>query len=76
MNIKYIKYTWKHKRAFLQVEKQLLGRNTISGYLHDVDKIFLYLLPLKKEAVQKIHRKLSKHHVESPRKKELRRNGY
>lgn len=69
MNIKYIKYTWKHKKAFLQVEKQLLGRNTISGYLHDADKIFLYLLPLKKKTVQKIHRKLSRHHVTSPKKK-------
>jgi hypothetical protein len=69
MNTKHIKYTWKHKKAFLQVERQLLGRNTIAGYLHDVDKIFLYLLPLKKKTVQNIHRKLSRHHVESDRKK-------
>ena len=30
-------YTWKHKKAFLKVEKKLLGKNTIRGYLHDVD---------------------------------------
>ena len=40
-NLKSISYTWKHKIAFLKVEKQLLGKNTLSGYLHDIDKILL-----------------------------------
>lgn len=59
-----ILYTLKHKRAFLEVEKRLRGRNTLHGYLHDWDKPFLYLsfwLDLKK--VQQIHRKHSRHHV-------------
>ncbi len=59
-----ILYTLKHKKAFLKVEKQLRGKNTLHGYLHDWDKPFLYLafwIDLKK--VQKIHRLHSKHHV-------------
>jgi len=67
--IKYIINTIKHKKAFFMVEKQLLGGNTLSGYLHDIDKLFLYLLPLKINTIRKIHRKYSKHHVESIRKK-------
>lgn len=70
MNIKSIKYTLKHKKAFLKVEKQLFGKNTISGYLHDIDKLFLYLLPIKKKTIRNIHRKLSKHHAETNRKKD------
>jgi len=61
--------TIKHKKAFLIIEKKLLGKNTITGYLHDVDKLFLYLLPLKISTIRKIHRKYSRHHVESIRKK-------
>ena len=68
-NLKSIIYTWKHKIAFLKVEKQLLSKNTLSGYLHDVDKILLYLLPLNKKIIRNIHRRWSKHHVESKRKK-------
>ena len=51
-NLKSIIYTWKHKIAFLKVEKQLLSKNTLSGYLHDVDKILLYLLPLNKKNIR------------------------
>lgn len=38
MQIDRIKYTMKHRKAFRAVEKQLLGHNTIRGYLHDLDK--------------------------------------
>lgn len=65
-----IVYTLKHKKAFLQVEKQLRGKNTWRGYLHDLDKPFLYMafwIDLKK--VQKIHRQNSKHHVKNSLKK-------
>lgn len=61
-NSQYIQYTWKHKKAFLKVEKQLLKKNTLRGYLHDVDKLLLYPF-LKKDIVTKIHRKFSKHHL-------------
>ena len=56
-----IKYTLEHRRAFLKVEKMLLGKNTLRGYLHDLDKVFLKVF-LNKKTVQKIHRKYSKHH--------------
>jgi len=57
-------YTLKHKKAFLKVEKELTGKNSISGYCHDIDKIFLYLITSKKKTSQ-IHRWWSKHHMES-----------
>lgn len=58
---KDFKYTWRHKKAILKLEKQILGKNTIQGYLHDTDKLFLYLLFTKKET-SRLHRKYSKHH--------------
>ena len=59
-----ISYTIRHKKAFLEVEKKLRGKNTWRGYLHDIDKPFLYLsLWIKFENIQKIHRKHNKHHV-------------
>ena len=61
-NIEYIKYTWKHKKAFLDIEKSILGYNTLRGYLHDADKLVMYLI-LPKEVASKIHRKYSHHHV-------------
>lgn len=60
--VKDFTYTANHKKAVLMLEKKLLGRNTLRGYLHDVDKLFLYLLFTKKET-SKIHRRYSKHHV-------------
>lgn len=56
-----IRYTWDHKKAFLKVEKELTGKNTLRGYLHDLDKIFLKLF-LPKLEVHKIHTKYSRHH--------------
>ncbi len=57
----------KHKRAFLRVEKQLRGRNTLRGFLHDSEKPLLYLfcfwLGLKQ--IQEFHRKHNRHHVEN-----------
>ena len=61
-NKEYIKYTLRHKKAFLEVERELLGKNTLSGYLHDLDKVFLYML-FSKDKVHNFHRKHSKHHT-------------
>ena len=58
-----VNYTWRHKKAFLKVEKELFGKNTLRGYLHDVDKLFLYLF-LSKETTSKIHRRIARHHVD------------
>ena len=62
----HIVYTLKHKIAFLQTEKQIRGKNTLRGYLHDLDKPFLYLaLWLDMKEVQNIHRSHNKHHVKN-----------
>lgn len=63
------KYTWEHKKAFLKVEKILRGKNTLRGYLHDTDKLFLYLF-FDKKKVHKIHRNKSRHHTIKARTKE------
>ena len=60
--INSIIYTLKHRKAFLEVEKQLLGKNTLRGYLHDLDKIPLKIF-LNLETVSKLHRKYSRHHA-------------
>lgn len=64
MNRSHIVYTMKHKRAFLRVEKELLGHNTVRGFLHDLDKVFMYLVTPKswEKKVSKFHRKHSRHH--------------
>lgn len=67
---KNIKYTLYHKQAFLKIQKELTGKNTINGYLHDIDKLFMYLF-LPKNIVKRIHRKISKHHFGSFRKIDL-----
>lgn len=54
-------YTIKHKRAFLEVEKRLLGRNTLRGWIHDVDKLIMMLV-LPGKVVSRIHRKYAGHH--------------
>ncbi len=69
--LQYTLYTLKHKKAFLKVEKQLRGKNTLSGYLHDIDKPLLYLLCfwLELNQIQSIHRKYNRHHVKNTLKK-------
>lgn len=57
----YIKYTIAHRKSFRKVEKELFGRNSMRGYLHDLDKVFLYLL-FGKRIGSKIHRRYSRHH--------------
>ncbi len=66
-NYEKIKTIFKHKKAFLCVEKELLGKNTIDGYLHDVDKIFMLALCfwLNPKEISKIHRANSRHHLEN-----------
>lgn len=59
---KDMKYTWEHKKAFIKTEKELTGKVTLAGLMHDMDKMFLYILFTKKE-VSKLHRSYSKHHT-------------
>lgn len=56
-----IRYSLKHRKAFLALEKKLLGKNTIRGYLHDVDKIILYHF-FPTVFVHTCHQWWSKHH--------------
>lgn len=56
-----IRYSLEHRKAFLDLEKKLLGKNTIRGYLHDVDKIILYHF-LPTEFVHTCHQWWAKHH--------------
>ena len=55
-------YTKAHRKAFRKVEKELTGRNTIRGYFHDIDKLFLYLF-FDYNTVHNWHRKHSRHHT-------------
>ena len=63
-----IKYTIDHREAFLMVERKLLGHNTLRGYLHDLDKVFLKIF-LSPKMSQKIHRSYSKHHAKNAKTK-------
>ena len=67
-----INYTWQHKKAYLTVEKELTSKNTLSGYLHDLDKIIMYALFVPKETVSSIHRKLSSHHEQNSKIKNIK----
>lgn len=58
-----IKYTAEHKKAYKKIEKELLGKNTIRSYTHDLNKIVLYALGLPTNVVHFLHRILSPHHV-------------
>ena len=59
-----INYTYRHKKAFLQVEKQLLGKNTFAGYTHDLLKMFSYFF-LGIKITYFLHDKLNFHHMEN-----------
>lgn len=64
-----IVYTLKHRKAFLKVEKTLVGHNTIRAYLHDLDKVFLKLF-LSADTVSKLHRTYSRHHKKAHTKQD------
>jgi len=60
---KRIKYTWQHKKAYLRVEKALTGKNTLRGYLHDMDKLIMYIIGVPKNAAHNIHVATAPHHI-------------
>lgn len=60
-NKEKIEYSKRHRRAFREVEKQLLGKNTFRSLFHDLDKVILYrFFDVKK--VHNWHRTHSRHH--------------
>ncbi len=62
---KRIKYTWVHKKAYLKVEKELTGKNTLRGYLHDLDKLIMYIIGVPKETAHNIHVATAPHHIQN-----------
>ena len=60
---KRIDYTWQHKKAFLKVEKDLYGKNTLGGYCHDLDKLIMYILGVPKKLAHDIHVATAPHHI-------------
>ena len=61
MRFQKMLYTIKHKKAFLKVEKDLLGHNTTRGYLHDIEKPLFYLL-FGIKRTSKLHNIIARHH--------------
>jgi hypothetical protein len=62
-----ILYVLRHRKAFVKVQKELCGKVTLSGLLHDVDKLFT--LPfLDRWSVAWLHQKFADHHVGNGRK--------
>lgn len=58
-------YTMRHKIAFMKVQLKLTGTITMSGVLHDTDKLVLYGLCDTVKEASKIHRMYAKHHIEN-----------
>ena len=56
-----IEYTLKHRKAFRETEKKLLGHNTIRSLFHDLDKVILYNF-FDYTKVHDFHRKHTRHH--------------
>lgn len=67
---KRINYTYQHKKAFLKVEKDFCGKNSIRGYFHDLGKLIMYAIGIPKNTVHKIHVKTSPHHLRNGRLKQ------
>lgn len=66
-----VKYTLKHKIAFLKVEYKLTNKITLNGILHDFDKVFMYLFTnMTVKEIQKRHRTNANHHVNDKPKTE------
>ena len=65
-----IAYTLEHKMAFLECEHEFVGNYSLRGWLHDCDKLFLYLLPwMNEKQIQSFHRRHQSHHVDYPQYK-------
>lgn len=61
INKERVKYSLNHRKAFREVEKQLLGHNTFRSLFHDLDKVILYNFFDYKQ-VHNFHRNHMRHH--------------
>lgn len=68
-NLDYIEYTLKHKVAFINLYKQLIGDISPLAYMHDVEKLVQYSL-MEKELASNLHTKYSYHHYPNYRNPE------
>ena len=64
--IEHIQYTLNHRRAFRDIEQTFFGRVSLRGYLHDLDKVFLYPI-FGVKLTNKIHRYFARHHIRRAR---------
>jgi hypothetical protein len=60
--LRRIKELTKHKVAFFKYEKKILGKHTLRGLTHDLDKLLLYLTPLPIKYVRARHKARARHH--------------
>ncbi len=60
-NMDRIKYTLAHRKVFREIERQLLGHNTVRSLFHDLDKVFLYPF-FEYKKVHNWHRNHAYHH--------------
>jgi hypothetical protein len=60
--IRRIKSLVRHKVAFFKWEKQILGKHTLRGLTHDLDKLLMYLTPLPIQYVRDKHKAIARHH--------------
>lgn len=53
--------TLRHRKAYFQVSKKVLGKVYLRFYFHDLEKAILILL-VGDEIATRVHRKISRHH--------------
>ena len=68
MNYERVKYTLAHKLAYLKIEKHLTGRISLTGLLHDMDKLIAFMFTNQSRAqIKAKHRaKQAHHHFDNP----------
>jgi uncharacterized protein YfbU (UPF0304 family) len=64
---KKLKYTYNHRKAFKAIERHYFGKKSYLWVTHDLEKYLLYLI-FGVKLGSNIHRKFSRHHVNSIRK--------
>lgn len=62
-----------HKKEFVRVEKQLLGKNTLRAITHDLDKLTMLVFLFNIEKTRKRHKENAKHHNPKTKKDYLER---
>lgn len=65
-----INYTIQHRRAYRKVEKELLGKNSLKSYFHDLNKLIMYAIGVPTKIAHSIHQKLSPHHIKNGKVKD------